>query len=143
MRAIVAAGLAGCAYQPGSFQSMTEPLAGQRATIGCLDVAVDRRPDLPDGRVVLAYAFGNRCDHPTVVDLASVAMVGRGDDGRELRLVAFDPRREMRPLELDSCAVGRELIAYRSADRVHAVCVDTASIAHAPATHWVCVTEAL
>src|ERR1051325_10419313 len=70
--ALLSCALIGCAYKPGSFASGQNRFPGQHATVACLDLAVERRPDLPIGPV-LGYQFANRCDHPTTVDLGSVA----------------------------------------------------------------------
>src|SRR3569623_3779842 len=74
--------LAGCGYQSGSFESPVREFSGSLITVECLDLAIDRRPDLPDGHAVVSYTFGNRCDHPVLVDLSQVAVLGRDADGR-------------------------------------------------------------
>ena len=68
--------LGGCAYQPGSFAHVARDFHGQRATVGCLDVAVERRTDVAVGPV-LAYQFANRCDHAATIDLGAAVVVGR------------------------------------------------------------------
>jgi hypothetical protein len=140
MRAQVAVGLAlaGCAYQPGSFHSIQQPFAGKQATFGCLDLAVERRDDLPSGSAVVSYAFGNRCDHPAVVDLATIAVVGRTTDGRQLELTAFDPRHEISVMRIDGRAVGREAIAYPVDEPLSEVCIDAGSIARWASEQWMC-----
>lgn len=140
MRSLVAIGLtlAGCAYQAGSFRTAAHPFAGAHATVDCLDIAVERRADLATGDVVVSYAFGNRCNHPAVVDLADVAVVGRTDDGRSVTLAAFDPRHEIQSLQLDGRATGQEVIAYPSDAPLHDLCVDAASIAHVSPARWMC-----
>jgi hypothetical protein len=130
--------IAGCAYKPDSFHSHSHPFTGQHVSAGCLDLAIERRPDLIGGGAVLAYEFGNRCDRPAVVDLARVNVVGRTFDGRELNLAAWDPRHEIRPLTLDGRAIGNEALAYRNKDAFAEVCVDAASIARATPERWVC-----
>src|SRR6185369_5263278 len=62
--AVLSVALTACAYRPGSFSHLSENFPGQRTTVGCIDLSVERRPDLIGGGTVLAYAFGNRCDHP-------------------------------------------------------------------------------
>jgi hypothetical protein len=156
MRAGVLVVVASCGYRPGSFHSSLQPFTGERATIGCVDVSIDRRRDLPNGDVVVSFAFGNRCDHPTLVDLAAAVVRGRVDhpiasgDTRlassaiaEERgwteLVAVDPRNEIVALRLDGRAVGTETIAYEGDDvATHEVCVDAASIVHAEPAMWSC-----
>src|SRR5262245_15924812 len=97
--ALLSCALIGCAYKPGSFVWGTNEFPGQRATVGCLDVSVERRTDFPIGPV-LGYQFANRCDHPTTVDLGSIAVIGRDTGGAEVALRAYDPRSELRPVTL-------------------------------------------
>lgn len=160
MRSLVSSALAlvlaGCAYQPGSFRR-DAPFPGVHATVACLDVAIDRRADLTcawlraaawsggsgacdvaSDQAVVAYAFGNRCDHATLVDLADVSVVARDARGDALALRPFDPRRELVALSLDGRATGREAIAYDGAAPGDVVCVDVASIAHASPAQWRC-----
>jgi hypothetical protein len=139
MRALVSACLvAGCGYQPGSFHSSIQHFRGQHATVECLDFAVDRRNDLPDGDVVVAYAFGNRCDHPAIVDLGAAVVTGRKSGDREVALPAYDPHHELAALSLDGRAVGAETIAYAVDTSLREVCVDAASIARATPAAWLC-----
>jgi hypothetical protein len=141
MRAQVTLGLllAGCAYQAGSFDSMLRSFGGERATIGCLDLTVERRHELPGGGAIVVYSFGNRCDHPTLVDLASVAVVARTADGQQRELTAYDPRHEIESLLLDGRAVGGEAIAYPADATLDAICVDAGSIAHSAIARWLCL----
>lgn len=141
MRALATLLLAGCAYQAGSFDSSLQRFKGQQATIDCLDVAIERRHDLADGAAVVGYAFGNRCDHPTVVDLAAVAVVGRTADGRQMELAAYDPRHEISTLRLDGRAVGREALAYPTDVPLAEVCIDAGTIAHGATAHWMCLSS--
>ncbi len=131
-----------CAYQPGSFRGLAASFPGQRTTIGCLDVTVDERHER-DGVAELEYNFGNRCDHPTVVDLAAVRVFGRTGDGRELAMAAIDRRHELRALPIDGRLAGREAIAYDAGPgELAAVCVDVAPIAHATPAQWLCFGDA-
>jgi hypothetical protein len=105
--AVLSVALTACAYSPGSFRHFRHDFPGQRTTVGCLDLAVERRADLTTGGTVIAYEFGNRCDHPAVVDLAAVDVVGRTFAGDEVKLAPFDPERELRALAIGmSIAVG-------------------------------------
>jgi hypothetical protein len=131
--------VASCAYQPGSFRSECHTFAGQRWVTGCLDIAVERRPDLPRGDIVLAYTFGNRCDTATVVDLATVRVVGRGADGSLRPLAAYDPNREIESRWLDGRAVGAEVIAYTNSAGLADVCVGADSIGQTAITGWLCL----
>ena len=137
--AVVAVTFAACAYQPGSYRSppSKREFVGQRATVGCLDVAVDRRGDHA-GAAVLAYTFGNRCDGPAVVDLAWAQVIGRAESGAEIALTPYDPKRELRPLKLDGRISGGESIAYPSEEPLGQVCVDVASIAQQRPAQWLC-----
>jgi hypothetical protein len=141
MRANVAAYLvlAGCAYQPGSFHSVMQEFPGQQATIDCLDLAVERRPDLPNHSGVVRFAFGNRCDHPVIVDLASAAIVGRTEDGQEIPLTAYDPRHEIQLMRIDGRAVGRETLAFPADTTINEICIDAATIAHGSSAQWMCL----
>ena len=141
--ALLCVALVGCAYRPGSFSHHRETFIGQRTTVGCIDLAVERRPDLPGGGTVLGYAFGNRCDRPATIDLARVAVVARTFDGQELDLHAYDPGAEIRELRIDGRATGEEAIAYPARTRFAEVCVDAASIAHETPSRWLCFASNL
>lgn len=137
---LLTSALVGCAYQPGSFMHGSGPeavFAGERVTVGCLDVAVARRLDHEAG-AVLQYRFGNRCNRPVQVDLRSAAVIGRFADGKEVALAPYDPRFEMRPLRLDGRLSGGEAIAYPTPQPVTQICVDAATIAGAQPARWMC-----
>ena len=131
--------LGGCAYQPDSFAHARQTFDGVQLTIDCLDLSVRHDPYPSATSNVVAYWFGNRCDTPVVVDLASARVVGMATDGSAIDLSAFDPMREIRSLLLDARAVGHESIDYPSALMLNSVCVDAATIAHVQPTRWVCV----
>jgi hypothetical protein len=133
-------GLAACApaYRPGSFTRGIEPFAGERVTVRCLDLALARRADLR-ASAVIAYEFGNRCNHPQIVDFAAVRVVGRTADGREQPLQPYDPRGELEPLRLGGRYRGKEAIAYTSGEAIAEVCVDAGSLVHAQFERWVCM----
>jgi hypothetical protein len=137
MRIALAWVLAGCAYQPGSFTYSAHDFTGQRATVGCLDIAIERRADASIGPV-LDFQFANRCDHAAVVDLGAVAVVGHGPDGGEIALRPFDPRAELHPAALDGRSVGTEALAYPSARAVPQICADAAALVHASPPRWLC-----
>ncbi len=141
MRVALVCALVGCAYQPGSFAHAPHDFVGQRVTVGCLDVAVERRADLSVGSAldpVLGYQFGNRCDHPALVDLGAVAVIGRDSQGADVALWPYDPRRELRPAALDARSVGAEALAYASDRPMLEVCADAAALAHAAPPRWLC-----
>ena len=145
MRAAVlcVAALAACAYRPGSFSHYSQDFPGQRTTVGCIDVSVERRPDLTSGGTVLAYEFGNRCDHAAPIDFTNVKVLARTFAGEDLALSAFDPEGQIMPQRLDGRASGAEAIAYPSDDRLSEVCVDVASLAHATPARWLCFASNL
>jgi len=126
-----------CTYKPGSFRFADGHVAGQRVTVGCLDVSVARRPDLA-GSAVLEYQFGNRCSRAALVDLATAKVVGRTARGQELRLAPYDPRGELTALQLGGRSDGSESLAYPASERLAQVCVDAASLAHAGEPRWLC-----
>jgi len=131
--------LAGCGYQSGSFDSPVRQFSGSLITVDCLDIAIDRRPDLPDGHAVVSYTFGNRCDHPVLVDLSQVAILGRDSEGKSFELAAYDPRHEIEALRIDGRAVGGEAIAYESDESPKQICIDAGGITHAPTATWLCI----
>ena len=143
-RLVVIATLAsGCvSYDPGSFSYPSKIFPGQRATIGCLDISVDRRPDY-DGKVVLDYQFGNRCDDPVTIDLAHVPVTGRAADGSEQRLDAYDPNLEMIAMKIDARKAGGEAIAYVVAQPIVQVCADAAAIGESKENRWMCFASAV
>jgi hypothetical protein len=136
--AVLSVALTACAYSPGSFRHFRHDFPGQRTTVGCLDLAIERRPDLTTGGTVIAYEFGNRCDHPAVVDLAAVDVVGRTFAGDEVKLAPFDPERELRALAIDGRAAGQEAIAYPSDTALAEVCINAATVTHQGSPQWLC-----
>ncbi len=137
MRVALVCALVGCAYQPGSFARAPHDFVGQRVTVGCLDIAVERRADLTLGPV-LGYQFGNRCDHPALVDLGAARVIGHDPQGADVVLRPYDPRREIRPVELDGRSAGAEALAYASDRSMLEVCADAAALAHAEPPRWLC-----
>jgi hypothetical protein len=131
--------LAGCGYQSGSFDSPVRQFSGSLITVDCLDIAIDRRPDLPDGHAVVSYTFGNRCDHPVLIDLSQVAILGRDWEGKSFELAAYDPRHEIEALRIDGRAVGGEAIAYERDESPKQICIDAGGITHAPTAAWLCI----
>ena len=113
-----------------------------RLEIGCVDFAVSQRVvDDAEGGLAVQYEFGNRCEQPQVIDLATVHVVGRTADQREIPLHAYDPDSELTPLKLDGKSWGTEAILYRDELGAHVrqVCVDVASVVHADEARWVCI----
>jgi hypothetical protein len=138
---IAAASLAACmpAYQPGSFTRRQGPFTGERVTVRCLDLAIERRADM-NRSAVIEYEFGNRCNFPQVVDFASLRVIGRAANGAERALQPYDPRGELVALRLGGRYRGREAIAYPSGEPIAEVCVDAASLVHAEPERWVCMS---
>ena len=130
--------LAGCAYQASTFQSGEQRFEGRKTTVGCLDLAMARRADIED-RAVVAYAFGNRCEEPAIVDLASASVLGRHGD-KAVALTPFDPLHEIVPMELDGRGVGGEAIAY-TGEIPQDICIDPGSIAHSGPSTWLCLGQ--
>src|SRR5688572_30647448 len=132
--------LGGCPYQADSFSHLREPFPGVYVSVKCLDIAINRKEHRGD-RDVISYQFGNRCDQPAVVDLASAKVYGHPDAGEPILLRAYDPLREIRPMLLDARSVGRESIEYPSGATFQRVCIDAASIARATPARWICFKD--
>lgn len=130
----------GCAYHADSFTYSRDTFRGTYVTVDCLDLAIDRVFDDATGHPVLVYEFGNRCDDPAIVDLASARVFGHTIDGIPIQLVAYDPRGEIRPMRLDARAHGREAIAYPSSEAV-GLCIDAASVTHTTPPRWLCFSD--
>ncbi len=121
--------LAACGYRGGTFRDPMGSFGDTQRTIGCLDVGVQVHHDVHATGPVLAYAFGNRCDHAARVDLGAVVVTGRTDDGDEIALVPFDPDAELRPAAIDGRRTGREAIEYWGGNgHVRMICADLARV---------------
>jgi hypothetical protein len=142
MRCAVLCLVAGCAYHPGSYAYLKQGFPGQRITVGCLDIAIARRADTPDG-VVLEFQFGNRCERPSPVDIPTV-VTGKTPGGKERDLLAFDPNGEIKALSLDGRSFGSETIEYRPDDDYGTVdvCFDVAAIVRQTPARRVCLGDA-
>jgi hypothetical protein len=141
--AVLSVALTACAYSPGSFSHFRQDFPGQRTTVGCIDLSVERRPDLSSGGTVLAYEFGNRCDRPATVDFTQLKVVARTYSGEDLTLAAFDPEWQIKPMQIDGRSAGAEAIAYPSDARLAEVCVDAASLTHEAPARWLCFASNL
>jgi len=138
--ALVLAATAGCSYDPGAFAYPGRQFPGQRVTVGCLDISVDRRADMDD-KVVLDYQFGNRCNESVVVDLVRVPVSGRTTTGEEVTLAAFDPKFEIVALRLAARQAGGEALAYSypNEQALSQICTDAAAIDPGAREHrWLC-----
>jgi hypothetical protein len=136
--AVLSVALAACAYSPGSFSHFRQDFPGQRTTVGCIDISVERRPDLTGGGTVLAYEFGNRCDGPAPIDFTQAKVLARTFDGEDLTLVPFDPDYQIMPLKIDGRTTGKEAIAYPTDKQLAEVCVDVAALTHQTPARWLC-----
>ena len=135
-----------CAYRPGSFEGHHGTFPGERAIVGCLDVAVARAPhDVAATGEVIELNFGNHCEQPVTVDIGAIRAHGQGPDGRGEPLVPEDPAGEIRPLELDGLWNGREVIEYRlasrPAERVAGSCFDVGGLDASAIRReaWICL----
>jgi hypothetical protein len=113
----VVAGLAvaaGCVatYKPGSFRAGGEAFEGARSTIGCLDVAVAYVPSAVAVGPVAHFRIGNRCEQPTLVDLAAVRVTARFSDGSVRPMRPYDPEGVIVPMWLDARRLASEHLEY-------------------------------
>jgi hypothetical protein len=142
MRVVIvgaAAALTACAYHPGSFRDPGKNFQGERATVGCLDFAVDRRGDYEES-AVFEYSFGNRCNQVATLDLASLAVWATAASGEQFRLYPYDPNSEVSALPLEGRLFGHEVIAYPLPQPATRVCVDVSTISppHQEPSQWMC-----
>ena len=141
--ASLAAALVGCAYSPGSYTHFRQSFPGQRTTVGCIDLAIERRPDVNAGAAVLAYEFGNRCDHPATIDLARTRVLAQTYSGERIELRPYDPNGEIRTLKIDGRGAGAEAIAYFADEAIAQVCVNAATVAQLTEDRWLCFSRDL
>lgn len=102
--------LAACSpYRAGSFQGPVASFPSERATRGCVDVALSASIDpVADGPVLDLY-LGNRCRDAVWVDVPSMAMSVYVDEGAELPVAFYDPNDELKP----SLLGGKEQVHVR------------------------------
>jgi hypothetical protein len=137
----VALALGGCAYQPGGVARYP----GVQVTLGCVELAVAEVAPAPVPGKVIAYTFGNRCEHAVTLDLGAARVVGRDALGREVALAPRDPRHEIRPLPLVGLWWGSEQLEYREPGggmpvALVSVCVDVGALVPGVAVtpRWAC-----
>jgi hypothetical protein len=135
--------VAACAYNPGSFQKPRggAAFAGERATAGCLDVAIAPRWSAYTMGQVLEVTFANRCDRAVVVDFPAMRATGRDEQDRERSMSIYDPAGTLRPLTLEARTMGKEVIELRTAvssDKTHGTCVDIGALAR-DKERWLCL----
>jgi hypothetical protein len=68
----------------------------ERATQGCLDVAVEAAVDPVAEGPVLDLYLGNRCTESVWVDIPSLQMTVYVDDGDPMPVAFYDPRDELK-----------------------------------------------
>lgn len=112
---IIATLIAGCSYKKGSYNLLGQ-FEGERATVGCLDIAVASHYDAAATGPIASLTFGNFCDAPVVVDVHAIRATGRYADGSAVLMVPYDPRAELRPKALEARRAGREYVEYQAAD---------------------------
>ena len=78
--AVLSVALTACAYSPGSFSHFQQDFPGQRTTVGCIDLSVERRPDLTSGGTVLAYEFCSETMRTPAQVLGHLQGAGLGSD---------------------------------------------------------------
>jgi hypothetical protein len=133
---VVTAVLAGCAYKAASSNETTREVR-ERSRVGCLDVGVDRRPDLGPNAVV-SYAFENHCAQAATIDLAFAQVIGRTAEGNELALV---PMKKESAITVEPHASGETTLAYpnpASPAPLGQLCIDVASLAQQTPAQWRC-----
>lgn len=143
-RSIALTACASCAYHAGSFAAYDHEFAGVRGTFGCVDASIARRADRATGPVI-AYEFGNGCDHPVAIDLGRIDAFGRALGGGEVVLRPYDPEHEIRAALLDGRSTGEESIEYvadGTAVAIASVCIDPAEAFGATAPRWSCFSSA-
>jgi hypothetical protein len=137
--AVVSIALAGC--YAGDYTTITTPFVGMRTSVGCIDVAIAMTDDQTAPGPIVSYQFGNHCLHQAMVDLASVRVMALTRDGARLELHAYDPRGEIKPMQLDAWTAGDERIAYDTPYPLEKVCVDLGRFDGDPAgvAQWKCL----
>ena len=128
-------------YHAGSFESPRKlaslsksvDFSGKRATVGCLDVALATHADVLAQGAAVRFTIANRCNRRTAVDFRRVAVFTASGE----RLLAFDPRGELRTLHLGARRVASETIEFRRRDealgqKIGGVCIDVSGLSRAP-----------
>ncbi|HEY1556036.1 MAG TPA: hypothetical protein VGF94_14460 [Kofleriaceae bacterium] len=133
----------GCWYPANSFENGNTPFPGKRVQLVCLDASVTLVQDARASGYVLAYSFGNRCSHATIVDLPAVRVIGRDAGGANSPLRPYDPDDELRALPIDGGWRGYEEIEYssREAPAWRDVCADLGhlELRPDPVDDWICL----
>jgi hypothetical protein len=128
--------VAACSYRG------TLPAWGTHVAFPCVDLAVAEAHDARARDPVIAYAFGNRCDHRVTIDFTSLRVVARDVGGREVALAPYDPRHEIRPLPLPGRMQGSERIEYDAPEpiAIAQLCVDVGRFAPGDGgERWTCI----
>lgn len=94
---------------------------------GIIERWADRLPGVP-----LALVLQNDCERTLVIDLRELRVVALDPDGARHPLHAFDPRHELRAVQLAPGAQGQELLDFVAADGPRAawtqVCLDASGV---------------
>jgi hypothetical protein len=131
--------LAGCIYSHGELATFP----GSHVQLSCIDLGVASYTDDVARGPIVDYHFGNRCAHDTVIDLATVRATARQQDGRVVKLRAYDPDRELRPVTLYARLSYDEQIAYQDDASIDSktICVEIGHVDRgdpAPRDQWIC-----
>lgn len=114
--------LAPTTYRPGSLVDAADDASGGGRRLGCIEIRAERMDDstVPAGSVVVAFSFGNSCDHPVRIALQNTRVVAKGDtqDGAPSEpLKLYDPASEVVTMSLDGRDQAREVLEFDSPAR--------------------------
>jgi hypothetical protein len=114
--------LAPTTYRPGSLVDGADDASGGGRRLGCLEVRAERMDDstVPAGSVVVAFSFGNACDHPVRIALQNIRVVAERefqDDSPSEPLKLYDPASEVVTMSLDGRDQAREVLEFDSPAR--------------------------
>ncbi len=137
--------VAACAYRGGTGDVYAK-LPGTHVAFPCVELAISQVRDAVARQPVIQYAFGNRCDHRVMIDFTALRVVANDATGREVPLVPYDPRHELRPLPLPGGFAGGERIEYDApgGERIELaqVCVDVGHFAPSDGgKRWACLSD--
>jgi hypothetical protein len=135
--------VAACAYR-GDYRAYYASLPGTHVALPCVELAMARVHDARAHDPVIGYAFGNTCPHRVMIDFTSLRVVARDAYRREVPLVPYDPRHEIRPLPLPAGFSGGERIEYDAPEGQHVelaeLCVDVSRFAAGEGgERWTCL----
>jgi hypothetical protein len=111
--AILVAASCSASYTPGMYGSSTGGVS-----FPCLDVSVAGTRRIEATGPIVVYYLGNRCEHSVRVDLATPGVIGGDDVGRTVRMVPYDPDRELEIKPIDARMYGEEWIEYQPTEPI-------------------------